>query len=270
MKIYHEIKDFCKELLFNRSLIYELSKRDFQNNYMGSYLGFIWAFLQPLLFIFVLDLVFTLGIRGGGKSDDIPFVVYLICGMLAWLYFSSNLMACTNIIRQYKFLITKINFKLNTLPVIKLFSSLVVHFILLAAALVIAMLNGIHPGIYAIQIIYYLFAMMFLLLGIGWITSSLNVFMKDISNIVSIIVQFGFWLTPIFWNIDRVPEQYQWIIKLNPVFYIVNGYRDSFIYQVPFWERPAETIYFWSFTLIVTAIGILLFRKLRPYFAESI
>ena len=68
---------------------------------------------------------------------------------------------------------------------------------------------------------------------------------------VSIIIQFGFWLTPVFWNIKMIPEAYRWVIKLNPIYYIVNGYRDSFVYKIPFWEHPYETLYFWGFTLFI-------------------
>jgi ABC-type polysaccharide/polyol phosphate export permease len=126
------------------------------------------------------------------------------------------------------------------------------------------------PGVYTLQLIYYLAAMFFLLLGLGWITSSTSIFVQDVSNIVMIITQFGFWLTPIIWNITRIPEKYRWIIKLNPMCYIVNGYRDSLIYKIPFWSKPYETIYFWFFTLMVLLIGVVVFRRLKPHFGEVI
>jgi lipopolysaccharide transport system permease protein/teichoic acid transport system permease protein len=82
------------------------------------------------------------------------------------------------------------------------------------------------------------------------------------------VIQFAFWLTPIFWSIKKVPEQYQWLIKLNPFFYIVNGYRDSLIYHKWFWEDMTLTIYFWTVTLVFLVTGTLTFKKLRPYFAD--
>ena len=109
-----------------------------------------------------------------------------------------------------------------------------------------------------------------LLLGLGWLTSSTNVFVKDVSKLVGIIVQFGFWLTPIFWNISRVPQEYQWIIKLNPAYYLVSGYRDCLLYHRWFWERQNETLYFWALTTVILFLGIIVFKRLRPHFAEVI
>jgi lipopolysaccharide transport system permease protein/teichoic acid transport system permease protein len=87
-------------------------------------------------------------------------------------------------------------------------------------------------------------------------------------QLVSIVVQFGFWLTPIFWNISTVPEKYHWIIKLNPMAYIIEGYRNSMIYHKWFWEDMNMTIYFWTITIILFGLGALTFRKLRPHFAD--
>ena len=109
-----------------------------------------------------------------------------------------------------------------------------------------------------------------LLLALGWLTSSTSVFIKDVSRVVAIFIQFGFWLTPIFWNINMIPDKYQWVIKLNPMYYIVTGYRDSIVMQVPFWERVDIMVNFWIFTVIMMFIGIGVYRRLRPFFAEVI
>lgn len=269
-KSFKNIIGFVKELYVKRSVIFTLTKRDFLNTYMGSYLGFMWTFLQPIIFIGVLNLVFTLGIRGGNDTDDISFIVYLTVGMIAWLYFSENLSSGTRSIKDYSFLIKKIDFRLGILPIIKLLSSAITHIVLILVAIFIAALKGYMPSIYLLQLIYYMSSMMLLLLGISWLTSSTSIFIKDIGNLVTIFVRFGFWLTPIFWNIDRLPVDYQWIIKLNPIYYIVSGYRDCIILRIPFWEHPMETLYYWSVTFVFVASGIIVFRKLRPHFAEVI
>jgi ABC-type polysaccharide/polyol phosphate export permease len=142
--------------------------------------------------------------------------------------------------------------------------------VLLLVTIIVAWLHNILPSFCAFQLIYYLVALFLLLLGLGWITSSTSLFVQDVSNVVSIIAQFGFWFTPIIWNIDRIPVKYQWIIKLNPMCYIVNGYRDSLIYKIPFWSKPYETLYFWFFTVTVLLIGVVVFRRLKPHFGEVI
>lgn len=263
-------KNFFTDIYDKRSILFELAKRDFQQQYMGSYLGFVWVYLQPLLFISVLYLVFTFGFKSGSSSNGVPFAVYLISGMIAWLYIAENLNAGTNVIRQHSFLLKKVDFRLSMLPVVKLLSSSVPHIFFIMIAILIAVLNGIYPTIYVFQTLYYFAAMIALLLGIGWFTSSTNIFIPDVSKAVSVIVTFGFWLTPIFWDLSKIPEQYQWIIKLNPAVYIIEGYRDSIINHTWFWEKPFDTLYFWFFTGLILIFGIKVFKNLKPHFAEVI
>lgn len=261
---------FIKDIYLKRKLVYELAKRDFQQQYMGSYLGFIWMFLQPLMFITVLYMVFTLGFRTGSSTDGVPFVVYLVSGLIAWFFIAQNLSSGCNTITSYSFLLKKIDFRLSILPVVKIISSTVSHVFFILLAIIVAWVNGFPPSIYTLQIFYYLFSMVMLLLGFGWLSSSTNVFVNDVSKVISIMVQFGFWLTPIFWNISRIPEDYHWVIKMNPAYYIIAGYRDSLFNHVWFWEKPYETIFYWAGTVLLLLVGITVFKKLKPHFAEVI
>ena len=267
--MHRSIFAFLSDIFRMRSVVFELAKRDFQQQYMGSYLGLIWIFLQPLLFVSVLYLVFTLGFRVG-KSTHMPFSVYLVTGMIVWLYFAQTLSSNTNVIGNYSFLVKKVDFRLSILPVVKMISALVPHIVLVIVAIVVSWFEGYAPTQYTIQIVYYLFSVSVLLMGLGWLTSSTSIFIRDVSKLVDVFIQFGFWLTPIFWNIEMVPASYQWIVKINPVYYIVTGYRDSIVGQVPFWSRPELTAYYWILTIFVLLMGVSVYRRLRPHFAEVI
>jgi lipopolysaccharide transport system permease protein/teichoic acid transport system permease protein len=107
-----------------------------------------------------------------------------------------------------------------------------------------------------------------LALGLGWAVSALNPFLRDIAQIVGVLLQMGFWATPIFWDINMMPAKFQVIFKLNPMFYIVQGYRESFIYFHPFWNHPVQTVYFWAVTIAIFITGALIFKKLKPQFAD--
>lgn len=253
----------------NWPLVRNLIVRDYQQQYQGTFLGFLWVYLQPLLFIGVLYMIFTLGFRARSMVD-MPFGLYLVCGMIGWNYFSSNLTAITGVIRQHGYLIKKVDVELRMLPLVKLVSSVLPHVFLLCIAIGLAWQQGYAPSWYTLQVVYYLAASAFLLLGLGWITSSSVLFIKDVGQIVGIVTQFGFWLTPIFWNIAMMPEQYHWLIKLNPAYYIVSGYRESIVQQVGFWERPTETLYFWCIAFIFFVLGRLVFSRLRAHFAEVV
>jgi len=263
------VSAFLLDILKKRAIILELAKRDFQREYQGSYLGFVWMFLQPLLFISVLYMVFTLGFRAG-VSDGMPFALYLVTGMICWIYLSSNLVSMTHAIKNHAFLVKKVDFRLSILPIVKLLSSLVAHVALVLLAIGIAWYKGYSPSLYTLQVVYYFAAMSALLLGLGWLTSSTSIFVKDISKLVSVMVQFGFWLTPVFWNIKMIPERYRWVIELNPAYYLVSGYRDSLVDRVAFWDKPLITAYYWVITLLFLLAGISVYRKLKPHFAEVV
>ena len=269
MKFFLDIKNFIGIIFRKKDAIYELAKRDFQAQNKNTYLGIIWGYVQPLTYILLLVIVFSVGLRSN-PGGDVPFVVYLISGMIPWQFFSGTLTSLTQVVKTHSFLVKRGDFSLGILHIAKILSDLVPHLILLGIAIIVSWFHGLSPDVYTFQLIYYIGAMFFLLLGLGWITSSTSIFVQDVSNVVTIIAQFGFWFTPIIWNITRIPERYQWIVKLNPMCYIVYGYRDSLIYKIPFWSKPYETLYFWFFTTVVLLIGVVVFRRLKPHFGEVI
>lgn len=259
---------FIRDTYAKRGLLYELAKRDLQKQYTGSSLGFVWIYLQPLLFIGVLYIVFSIGLRNAPAKEGTPFALYLVSGIVAWFYMAETLNAGTQVIKQHSFLLKKVDFRLSILPLVKLASASVPHIFFVLLALLLATFKGYFPGWHTWQLFYYFTAMVLLLLGITWITSATNLFLSDISKLISLIVTFGFWMTPIFWDIDNIPEHYRWIAHLNPATYIVEGYRDAVYRGVFFWEKPWQTLYFWSVTIGALWSGITIFRKLRPHFAE--
>ena len=263
------ITSFLHDIYKSRNLIWELSKRDYKQQNQGSYLGVFWNYLQPILFVTVLYAVFTLGFKTGNDTN-IPFSLYLISGMVCWLYFVENLNAMTNVIRNYSFLVKKVDFRLSILPVVKLTSTFLPHLILTTLAIGFSASQGWTPSWHLLQLIYYYICMALLLLGVGWLTSSTNIFIKDIGNIVSVISQFGFWVTPILWQVETIPQKFQWILNLNPAYYLVTGYRDAILSQQWFWHKIEESLIFWGITLTLVVLGVYVFKSLKPHFAEVI
>ena len=134
--------------------------------------------------------------------------------------------------------------------------------------LILLFAYGLPLSVYNLQFIYYLFAMSAFLLGLSWFFSALNVFFRDTSQIITVIVNMWFWFTPIVWVIDMVPPEYRYIIKLNPMYYIIAGYKASFVYHTPFWESAKLGLYFWVICLSVFLAGGYVFRRLKPEFAD--
>lgn len=259
---------FLKEMLRNRHIIVELTKNDFRKKYLGSGLGIIWAFIHPTIYITIVWFVFQVAFDSK-PMDDFPFVLWMLAGIIPWFFFSESLSSATNSISENAFLVKKVVFSMGMLPLVKIFSAMIIHAFFITVIFAMFAVYGYLPSVYNLQVFYYLFCSVMLLLGLSWLTSSLTLFMKDTGQVVTIILQFGFWMTPIFWSPKRLSPESLTLIKLNPVYYIVEGYRESFIYKTWFWERQDMfTLYFWSFTLFFFFLGALVFRRLRPHFAD--
>ena len=258
---------FLKDIFNSKRLLIDLAKNDFKSRYMGNYLGILWAFIQPLVTILIFWFVFQVGFKST-PVENVPFILWLLAGMIPWFFFAESIQSATQSILSNSFLVKKVVFRVSLLPIIQIISALSIHLFFILFMFGMFMYYGYMPTVYWLQILYYLFCTVFLVLGISWMTSSIVVFFRDLGQIVAMIVQFGFWLTPIFWSMKILPEKYQDIIQYNPVYYIVEGYRDSLIYHVWFWEKPMLSVQYWIITALFFMGGAVVFRKLRPHFAD--
>ncbi len=270
MRYFKEFYRFLKHIVKNKKLLVTLSVADFKEQYLGSYLGVVWAILRPLLFIGVMWFVFGFGFKSKPIDDGTPFILLLLCGMIPWFFFADALKKSMKAIVSNSFLVKKVAFRVSVLPLVKVLSSLYIHMVFICILLAIFLAYGYTPTIYWLQIPYFMLCMIFLLLGLGWLTSAIRVFIKDVGEVIGVIIQFGFWLTPIFWSIDIIPEKYQSIIKLNPMFYIIDGYRNALIYQKWFWNDMNLTFYYITVALATLVLGAIVFKRLRPHFGDVV
>jgi len=268
-QFFVEGADFLNQLYIKRKVIFELTKRDFKIKYTENYFGLTWAILEPLAMMLILWFIFSF-IRGAGEKDGVPFSVFLLSALVIFDFFNKALNQGTRSIRSFSFLIKHVNFRTAMLPIISIFSELIVHIIVLCIAITIFLFSGVEPSWYWIQIPYYLFAACFLLIGLTWLTAAIVLFVPDVFYIISITMRMLFFLTPIFWSVDMVPPTIAVIVKLNPLYYLVEGYRKSLIYHEPFWSDINTTISYWTIACIVFLIGIFVFKRLRPHFADVI
>lgn len=268
-KYFDILIEFPVDVYHSKKLLFDLSKNDFKTKYAGSYLGIVWAFIQPIVTVLVYWFVFEKGLKSGGVSE-VPFVLWLIAGLVPWFFFSDAWNGGTGALIEYQYLVKKIVFQINILPIVKVLSALYVHLFFVVFTLFLYICYGYMPDLYTLQIVYYTFAAFIMVLGLCYITSAIVGFFKDLTQIIGIILQVGVWMTPIMWNIDGmdIPQWLKYIFEMNPMYYIVTGYRDSLINKVWFWERTGLTIYFWIFTLFILGLGMVIFKKLKVHFAD--
>ena len=259
-----------KNLITERKLIWTLAKNDFKKKFAGSYLGFVWAMVQPVVTVLVYWFVFQIARPIGNTPDGSPFILWMLSGLVPWFYFQEALVGGTNVFMEYSYLVKKVVFKIEILPMIKMVSALFIHTFFVCFTVLLFGVYGKLSVLYAVQVVYYTFCMMLLVLGISYATSAVAVFFRDLLQIVNIGLQIGVWATPIMWDLADLglPTWAMMIFKLNPLYYIVYGYRDALVYKVCFWERPWLTLYFWVFTILTFFIGTRIFRRLRVHFAD--
>lgn len=252
----------------DKEIVWSLAINDLSTKYAGSIFGTLWAFVQPVITILIYACVFQYGLKSSSPVEGVSYIFWFASGMIPWFFFSDGIRAVTNVLVEYSYLVKKVVFEIELLPVIKIISCLFVHLVFIGLLFLIAFINGEPITIYVIQLIYYLVCTVVLIYAIGKLTSSLILFFRDLGQIVNIVLDIGLWASPIIWSYHIVPENFRWIVKLNPVFYLVEGYRDSFINKKWFFEDPALMIYFWCVTIVLLCISSVVFKKMRPQFAD--
>lgn len=257
------------ELYHNKQLIFSLAKNDFKTKYAGSYLGIVWAFIQPVVTILVYWFVFSVGLKAG-RVMNYPFVLYLISGIVPWFFFQDALNGGTNALLEYNYLVKKVVFKISILPIVKIVSALFVHCFFVAFALIICSLYGYLPGLPTLQIFYYSGCTFLLTLGLVYATSAVVVFFRDLTQIINIALQVGIWMTPIMWDLSILSDHplLMQLFKLNPMYYIVSGYRDAMLGHTWVTEHWAWSLYFWVVTVALFGVGAMVFKRLKVHFAD--
>ena len=239
---------------------------DFKGKYAGSVVGVAWAFLQPIITIILYWFIFQLGFKSAPVAD-FPFILWLMVGLIPWFFVSDGISNATPSLVEYSYLVKKVLFNINILPIAKLLSTLMVQIVLLVFGIVLYMLFGYFPDVYYLQIPIYLVYMLILSAGMVYITSTLYVFFKDTVQIVSIVLQIVFWLTPIVWDFGIMPEIVRKILMFNPLYYIVSGYRNIFIYKNGFGHGLGMTAYYWIVAMLLLIVGIK-FKKCKDHFPD--
>ena len=263
------------QLWADRKLVWNLAKNDLKKKFAGSYFGVVWAFVQPMITILLYWFIFEFGLHQRASDlrtgVEIPFVLWLMAGLVPWFYFQEAMGGGTGVLVEYSYLVKKVVFGIDVLPTVKLISALFTHLFFIVFAIVVFACMGYPPDLYVLQVLYYSFCMVVLVMGIIYATGAVNVFFRDMKEVVAILLQIGMWVTPIMWNFESMTQIPGWALaalKFNPMYYVVTGYRDALVNKIGFWEHPVETAVFWVITLVLFLAGTALFRRLQPHFAD--
>lgn len=261
----HTITEIIKDHFQYKQQIFKLAKADLVKTYRGAALGWAWAIIKPAVTIFVYWFTFQIGIRGSSEVEEFPFFLWLIAGVIPWFYMSDMLTGGTECIRKYSYLVTKMKFPISTIPTFFSISKFMVHLVLMAIMILIFIFMGYPPDIYMIQLPIYMLLSFLFFTVFSLFASLLACMSKDFSNLVKSLVTAVFWLSGIIWNINTMKD-IPWlktVLKINPVTYLVEGYRNCFIHKIWFWEEPKILIAFLLILLVLIIFAIWTYRRLR-------
>jgi len=261
--------DFMKKLLFrDRSVIKTMVVRDLKAQYVGSLFGFLWAVIEPLSQVLIYGMVFGFLLRTKPDPEygTESYFLYLICGIIPWQFFAQSLgLAADSIVNNSNLVKKAVGFPSEILPIIKVFTSVISHFIAMGLLLIaVGIMMGFSP--YMPFSLVYMFLIIVFSIGIGWIVSSINVYLRDVHKIVSVLIMAWMFLTPIFYSTHIIPPDVLPLFRLNPMYQVVMGYRYAILAGR---MLPAGDFLYLIFVSFFTfALGGILFRRLKPGFAE--
>lgn len=253
-----------KELFQYRELLKSNIKKEIRGKYKGSFLGVLWSFLNPLLQVLIYAIIFPYIMRM--QMDN--YLIYLITGIIPWTFFTASINSGMVSILTNANLIKKVYFPRIILPISSVTSALVNFAISCLIVICFVAFSGMGFSLYLLYLPLIMIIQYVLLLGIVFILSSIDLYFRDIENIIQFFVNMLFYATPILYLPAIFPENIKWIISLNPMAHIINAYRDIFYYKVSpdFLNLGIVSV----ISVCFMAIGYLVFDKLQRGFAEEV
>ena len=244
-----------------------LGLQQLRERYLGTMAGALWVVLHPVLLLSVFWVVFEKGLKIGGTGST-PFVPQLFAGLIAWMTFAEALSNGALAITSRQYLIKKISFPAEALPLSHVLCATLTHGILVAVLVLVCLWYGVGLRSGLLLFPYYFLGLSVLALGISMLTSAVNVFFRDVSQALTVLLNIWFWITPIVWPSEILPPSFQILIDLNPLAYLINGYRAAFLSQDLIPPPLMLTCWFWGVTFFVFVLGWVVFSRFKHDFVD--
>lgn len=259
---------FVRNLITHRTLLYQMVRRDFESRFVGSVAGWIWGLIHPLVLLLSWTFVFQWCLKVPLPPGEVTqnYTMFLFCGYLPWLLFQETLTRSANCLLEHANLITKTVFPSEVIPISVFLSALLSHLMALAMVVLACILWVGQVSAMAALLPVYMLLNGLLAVGLGWIVSSLQVYLRDTAHVTTVALTLWFWTTPIFISEEQVPEQLRFLVRYNPMTYLVRAYRERLLsYRLPDFEELAVLA---LYAVAAFMMGGLFFRHLKRGFAD--
>lgn len=259
-----------KEIKDNFSMMLRMTKFDYQLENKDTYLGKLWAILTPLIQIGTYWFVFGIGLRNGKDVDGFPYLAWMLLGLIPWFFISASILKGANSIYLKSGLISKMKFPIAVTPIGKVLQELYEFVIMLIIMFVILLCLGVKPRWSWLNLIYYMVYCLCFLVSLALVTSVFTMVARDFYKLLSSLIRLLFYVTPILWVMDNMPQTYQNVMQYNPIFYVVNGFRESVLYGLPFYHRMDLVMWMWAANIVLFLLGCSLQAKFKNKFIDLI
>ncbi len=261
-------RHFVQNLIYRRTVLFQLVRRDFEQRFIGSVAGWLWGVIQPLVMLVSWVFVFEVCLKMSLPSNEVTqrYSLFLFCGILPWLLFQETVTRSASSLLDNANLITKTVLPAEIVPVSIFLSSLINHLLALALAVAIVGFYLGHFSLWMLSLPIYMLLIGLFAVGIGWIVSSLQVYLRDTAQVISVVLTLWFWTTPIMIDEQRFPANLRFLLRLNPLSYLVRAYRERLLsYRVP---NLHELLIVTAYAASAFILGGLFFRHLKRGFAD--
>lgn len=259
-----------KELYANRVRIFRLARYEQRAKNSGTILGKLWEFLTPVLQICVYWFVFSVGLRMKTVQGDTPYAVWMMTGMIPWFCISGAMLTSATAITNSANVIRNLNIPMTIIPAKFVVMHLMEHLWTVGFLLFVLVVSGIQVSLYWLQIVYFFACMVIFLMAFSLFSSAVGAVVKDFGRILSPMIRLVFYLSSVIMSLDGMSPTLQRLLKINPVTYIVMGYRNSLLYNVGVWEMGYHSLCFWSVTLVLMFLGCTLHMRTRERFVDML
>ena len=265
------VNDFVRLVTINVKNVrrtYAMAQVTLTKRYSGSAFGVAWSLIKPLVFVAAYWFAIAIGIRGNKPMGSVPYILWLIPGIMPWFFISDSLTIGGGAVRSNSHFVTKMVYPVATLPVSEVMSLFFVHLMMMCISTAVFVVSGFGLSVYFLQLPYYMLCVFVFCVVMATLLSALTAISQDVLQAVKSLITLLFWLTPVLWSADNLGAPLKQVIFANPMVYIFSGYRNTFVYQRWFFQDWQYTLYFWGTMVVLALLASFIFTKLEPEFAD--
>ena len=265
MGIFKSVGTVLSEIWNNKV---RLSKYELKSQHGGTFFGFLWNFMNPAFQILVYWFVFAVGLRRGNDMNGVPYIVWLVIGIICWYYMNQAMLGADMSIINFTDVLKRMKFPIAIVPTKTVASNFITHMCSMVIVFVVVLVSGAKISTSVWLLPYYIFAATVFITAYGLFASTINVLFRDFHNFSNTAMRFLFFISPVMWEPDGDNVFLALIMKINPFAYILGGYRDSILYGRDFLANLDAAIIFWVITLVMFIVGCVVHMRFRHKFID--